>query len=71
MPDMSGMDLLTALRRESRTADIPVIVLTGRNGHSDRARSLSLGAFAHLVKPVSPQQLEDAITAALQDRGKG
>ncbi len=64
MPDMNGVDLLSELGRESATATLPVIMTSGRGEEADRTRCLTAGAFAYLVKPVNPKDLEDTIREA-------
>jgi CheY-like chemotaxis protein len=50
LPDGSGWRVLEGLKADPETSDIPVIVVSIID---DRARSISLGAAEHLVKPVS------------------
>ena len=56
LPDASGLDVLREIR-ESDGIDarfdprLPVIVLTGRNGETDRVRGLDSGADDYMVKP--------------------
>ncbi len=49
LPDMSGWDVLAALRDAPESASIPVVILSIND---DRQRALSLGACEHLIKPV-------------------
>jgi DNA-binding response OmpR family regulator len=71
LPDASGLDVL----REIREADgidsrfdprLPVIVLTGRNGETDRVRGLDSGADDYLVKPFRYPELRARIRAVLR-----
>src|SRR6187551_1256782 len=73
LPDASGLDVL----REIREADgidsrfdprLPVIVLTGRNGETDRVRGLDSGADDYLVKPFKYHELRARIGAVLRRR---
>ncbi len=50
LPEVDGWAVLRAIKADPRTADIPVIVTSVLD---ERARGLSLGAAAYLVKPVS------------------
>lgn len=50
LPDMDGRDLLAALKRDSRTLHIPVIVWSGREPGSDRRIALELGAEDYVEK---------------------
>lgn len=49
LPDMSGWAILDTLKRETPVCDTPVIVLSVAD---ERARSMSLGAAEHIVKPI-------------------
>src|SRR5690606_27170191 len=54
MPGLTGIEVLNRLRREAKTAAIPVVMLTATGQEKDRNRALELGADAYLVKPFSP-----------------
>ena len=64
MPGGSGLTLVSSLRAEPESADLPVVFLSGRALPGDVAAGAALGA-AHLTKPVSLDALERAIDAAL------
>ncbi len=57
LPDISGIELLTRLKRDPRFCQISVIMLTGSNLDDDIQRSYDLGAITYLVKPVSKDGL--------------
>jgi two-component system response regulator len=57
LPDISGMDVLTRLKRDSRFAQIPIVMLTGSNVDDDIQKSYDLGASTYLVKPISKDAL--------------
>ncbi len=60
LPDMSGFDVLDALRKEEALADIPVIVFTGRELSAEEDAQLSTMARSIVVKGVeSPERLLD------------
>lgn len=63
MPELSGMDVLKELRKESR---IPVIMLTARGEDLDRILGLELGADDYLPKPCNPRELLARIRAVLR-----
>jgi two-component system chemotaxis sensor kinase CheA len=50
MPRMDGFGLLTAIRNDPATANIPVVMMTSRNSPDDIARGLALGANAYATK---------------------
>jgi DNA-binding response OmpR family regulator len=73
LPDASGLDVL----REIREADgidsrfdprLPVIVLTGRSGDTDKVRGLDSGADDYLTKPFMYSELRARIKAVLRRR---
>lgn len=57
MPRMNGLDALRSLRADSRTAKIPVIMLTAMGQEKSRSQGIEAGAHAYLVKPFSPLEL--------------
>jgi hypothetical protein len=61
LPDGSGWELL---RRASAIRTLPAIALSGFGSDEDIDRSRRTGFAAHLVKPVTPQKLHDAIHQA-------
>ena len=67
MPVMTGPEALQALKRDPDMADIPVIMLTGKESEHDRDMVLGLGAFAHVSKPYRPEELSQQVEAAVQE----
>ncbi|MFI4942050.1 MAG: ATP-binding protein [Burkholderiales bacterium] len=57
MPRLDGFGLLSALRTEPTTRDIPVILLSARAGEESRVEGLERGADDYLVKPFSAREL--------------
>ena len=57
LPDISGIDLLTKLKRDSKLSLIPVVMLTGSNFDDDIQKSYDFGASTYLVKPISKDAL--------------
>ena len=53
LPEMDGLDVCRALRRES---DVPIIMLTARVDETDRLIGLELGADDYITKPFSPRE---------------
>jgi CheY-like chemotaxis protein len=65
MPGGSGEETLRKLKAMSHTSDIPVIVLSGSIDAKGQERVRELGAAAVLSKPVVPEELIQALDAAL------
>ncbi len=57
MPQLSGFDLLAAIRADRALRYTPVIVLTAATGADAKLRALKLGATDFLSKPVDPSEL--------------
>ena len=68
MPGKSGIEVAEVLRRDAATADIAIIMLTGRNQERDRQRGLAVGIRAYLIKPFSPLQLLECVRGVLATR---
>jgi two-component system phosphate regulon response regulator PhoB len=63
----SAWDLLGQLKRDPRTRDIPVVLLTSDAEEVTRARAMRAGARALLVKPCPPNQLVIELRDLLED----
>ena len=50
LPDADGRDLLSKLKKDPKTASIPVVVWSGRDAESDRRIALDLGAEDYVEK---------------------
>jgi twitching motility two-component system response regulator PilG len=57
LPDMSGYDVLAKVRNSPATADIPVIMLTGKSNPADRMKGLHHGSNEYVTKPFDPAKL--------------
>lgn len=57
LPDISGIDLLTRIKKDNDLKKIPVVILTGSNEDQDIQKSYDLGASSYLVKPISNDAL--------------
>jgi two-component system, cell cycle response regulator DivK len=65
LPEIDGYALLQQLRSSAMWQDLPVIIVSGYAFAEDQHRALALGAQKYLVKPISLQQLTQAIQAVL------
>lgn len=68
MPDMSGIDLLKAVR--SRQPELPVVIITGHGDVSLAVEAMKLGAVDFLEKPYSDEAMIAAVEAAIARRGE-
>src|SRR5262245_38265442 len=70
LPGLDGLELTRALKRDTATARIPLVMLTARAEEVDRVVGLELGADDYVTKPFSPRELTLRIKAVLR-RGEG
>ncbi|HUQ83111.1 MAG TPA: ATP-binding protein [Gemmatimonadaceae bacterium] len=70
MPNMSGRDLLRALRSDESLRHVPVIFLTARAGTEARIESLQAGADDYLSKPFNEGELLARVRNLLQVRAQ-
>jgi DNA-binding response OmpR family regulator len=68
MPGMSGYEVVTALRADPELAQVPVILLTAMSERQHMRQGMTSGADDYLTKPYRPDELCEAIAAALQRR---
>lgn len=66
LPDLSGLELCRRLRREPRTEQVPVIMLTARGEEVDRVVGFEVGADDYVVKPFSVRELLLRVAAVLR-----
>jgi putative two-component system response regulator len=66
MPGMDGYEVCRRLTQDPKTADIPVIFLTGRSDVEDEQKGLELGAVDYITKPFSPPIVVSRIRTHLQ-----
>lgn len=65
MPLMDGRDVLLALKRDTSTKDIPVILLTAKDEQFDRSYGLDLGAREYITKPYASNLLLKRVNSIL------
>ena len=68
LPGMSGIELARKIRADSRTASVPIIMLTARGEEQDKIVGLDTGADDYITKPFSPRELVARIKAVLRRR---
>jgi DNA-binding response OmpR family regulator len=63
LPEMDGLDVTRAIRKEAST---PIIMLTARGEETDKLIGLELGSDDYIVKPFSPKELVARVRAVLR-----
>ena len=64
LPKISGIDLITRLRKQGR--DVPVLILTARNRWQDKVEGLESGADDYLAKPFHYEELAARVKALIR-----
>ena len=65
MPGMDGLQVLSELKRDDQTKDIPVFMLTAKGTMTDVGQALYEGADEYITKPFDATQLADIVRAKL------
>jgi len=71
LPGLSGLEVCRALRADTKTAAIPIIMLTARAEESDRIIGLEIGADDYVSKPFSPNELVARVRALMRRSKRG
>lgn len=67
MPEASGLELCRYVRAEPYLASTPIIVISARSQLDEVHEGLAAGADTYLLKPVSKNELIEAVQQALAD----
>jgi two-component system KDP operon response regulator KdpE len=65
LPDMNGLDLIRAIRRNS---DVPIVVLSVRGDEQSKVAALDLGADDYVTKPFGMEELIARLRTAIRHR---
>lgn len=66
LPGVSGIEVCRQIKRQKKTQQVPVIILTARGEEEDRVRGLETGADDYVVKPYSINELMARVRALLR-----
>lgn len=66
LPDKNGIEIITALKNDPATADIPVIFLSAKGSELDKVLGLENGAEDYISKPFGVLELLARVKAALR-----
>jgi two-component system phosphate regulon response regulator PhoB len=68
LPGANGLELARKLRGDSRTRNLPIILLTAKGEEEDKLKGLGSGADDYITKPFSLKELDARIKAVLRRR---
>jgi CheY-like chemotaxis protein len=64
MPEVTGLDMVEFLRRRPETKNLPIVMLSSEAADTMVDKALELGADSYIMKPVTIEELEKAMSAA-------
>lgn len=67
MPRMDGLEVCRKLRGQPETADLPIVLFSGKADFGAEAEGLSAGANRYLIKPMSRNNLIECLHTLLRD----
>jgi CheY-like chemotaxis protein len=67
LPGISGIELITQVRQNHATSNMPIVMISGHNNYAMDARAKSAGANAFLNKPFTLSQLRTTVQQLLTD----
>lgn len=65
LPDVDGFEVCRQIRKDPRTASVPIIMLTAKKSQDDHDMGVLCGANAYLVKPFKSAMIIDEINRLL------
>jgi CheY-like chemotaxis protein len=66
MPRKDGFDVLEAVRKDPRTADLPVVMFTSSEAGADVDRASALGASGYVTKPLDAKSFAEGLRACVE-----
>ncbi|MGD9603531.1 MAG: phosphate regulon transcriptional regulator PhoB [Gammaproteobacteria bacterium] len=66
LPGISGVDFARRLKRDTRSANLPIIMLTAKGEEADKVKGLDSGADDYITKPFSTRELLARVRAVLR-----
>ncbi|MGE4272223.1 MAG: response regulator transcription factor [Desulfitobacterium sp.] len=67
LPELDGFEVCKAIRGNTETANLPIIMLSARDEIADKVVGLELGADDYITKPFSPRELLARIKARIRE----
>ncbi len=70
LPEMNGLEVCRVLKRDPETKSIPIIIVTAKDGRTDRVVGLELGADDYIPKPFNPREVVLRVSSILRRAGE-
>ncbi len=68
LPDVNGLEIARVIKQNPRTAEIPLVALSGHSEREIAPKVLEAGMAAYLMKPIQTEELVKVIEKATQPR---
>jgi CheY-like chemotaxis protein len=68
LPDVNGLEIARVIKQNPRTAEIPLVALSGHSEREIAPKVLEAGMAAYLMKPIQTEELVQVIEKATQPR---
>lgn len=70
MPEMDGFEVMTKLKEDQTTVNIPIIALTNLSGEQDAQKALQMGAKKYIVKSEhDPNEVVEIVKSVFNEKG--
>ncbi len=69
LPNEDGLTILSTLRKDKRTKNIPIMMVTAKTSEMDKVKGLDLGADDYITKPFGIMELVSRVKALLRRAG--
>lgn len=66
MPNMSGLELLKAVRSDDKLKDIPFIMVTAEGQKDNVVEAVKMGVSNYLMKPFTPESIREKVEKVLR-----
>lgn len=71
MPEMSGMEVVKAVRADAKLAHVPIIIVSSESTESRIEQMKADGVNGYIKKPFTPEQIGEVITNTLTSESQG
>ena len=68
LPDLSGLEIAKVIKQNPRSAEIPLVGLSGHTERRIASKALEAGMTAYLIKPIHAEELVKVIENVTQQR---
>jgi CheY-like chemotaxis protein len=65
LPGLDGFEVCRALKKNPKTASLPVVLITGLDGPDERARAVAVGAADFVTKPFNLENVSQIVKRQL------